>query len=220
MHEPKPRVAETRSLARATYYSNYYARALTGRCIPFNTETVEPEKSCKWGNAFQGGCQPVNASLPVSKEEGELAMEVIQRFDMCMVMEWMGHPSFKAWITELFSLKYEARFRRSNPTRLARRYPVPNMSPESYWMLKEDNLVDFQLYEACINTSSAMIKSMGLSPPTTHITDTPWVDQGRKDRLHKRDRLRGAHRNWSEGAILGRTKRKAERGKNKKGPLL
>ena len=55
--------------------------------MPFDTETVEENKSCKWGNAFQGGCQPVNASVPVSAEEGELALEVLGRFDMCMVSE-------------------------------------------------------------------------------------------------------------------------------------
>ena len=72
-------------------------------------------------------------------------MEVLKRFDMCMVMEWLDDASFKAWVSKLFALKYGARFRRSNPTRLARRYPVPNMSPESYHMLKDDNLVDFQV---------------------------------------------------------------------------
>ena len=102
------------------------------------------------------------------------------------------------------------------------------MSPQSYNLLKDDNLVDFQvsqirlvresprahdalgsmirnvgrtpdhvnrgytrrapqppqLYQTCIDMSSTSMESMGLSPPTSHVTDTPWVVREAKARDH------------------------------------
>ena len=37
----------------------------------------------------------MNASVPVSAEEGELALEVLGRFDMCMVSERAGQGKGK-----------------------------------------------------------------------------------------------------------------------------